>query len=341
MRLTINENKAPNGETVPVIPDSFLGGSAPRLRILSLSGIPFPGLPKLLLSANHLVSLSVDDIPHSGYISPEAMVALLSVSSSLRSLSLKFRSRQSRPDWGSRSLPPPNRSILLALKELHFQGVTNYLEELVTRIDAPQLHGMDVTFLNQTNFDCPRLVQFINCTPTLVLKALNEAHVQFHDIETSVELRSWRPTFDFCGLQISVSLTAPDWQLSSIGQVCNFSLPSPSTVEDLYIEYQDWLPRWRDDAIENTLWLQLFLPFTAVKNLYLSKVFGPGIMAALQELVGARITEVLPSLQNIFVEGLEPLGPFQENIEQFVAARRHSDHPTAISVWGRASNHQL
>jgi hypothetical protein len=47
-----------------------------------------------------------------------------------------------------------------------------------------------------------------------------------------------------------------------------------------------------------------------VKNLYLSKEFAPGIAAALQELVGARITEVLPSLQNIFVEGLEPLGPF-------------------------------
>jgi hypothetical protein len=40
-----------NGETVLVIPDSFLHGSAPRLRIFELSGIPFPGLPKLLLSA--------------------------------------------------------------------------------------------------------------------------------------------------------------------------------------------------------------------------------------------------------------------------------------------------
>ena len=60
--------------------------------------------------------------------------------------------------------------------------------------------------------------------------------------------------------------------------------------------------------------------------------------AALQELVGARITEVLPSLQNIFVEGLEELEPsglfFQENIEQFVTARQLSDHPIAISDWG-------
>ena len=44
-----------NGDTMPVIPDSFLSGFAPRLRHFQLDGIPFPGLPKLLLSATHLV----------------------------------------------------------------------------------------------------------------------------------------------------------------------------------------------------------------------------------------------------------------------------------------------
>jgi hypothetical protein len=79
--------------------------------------------------------------------------------------------------------------------------------------------------------------------------------------------------------------------------------------------------------------LELLLPFVTVKSLYLSKEFAPGIAAALQELFGAIITKVLPSLQNIFVEWLEPSGSFQENIEQFVAARQLSDHPITISVW--------
>ena len=43
-----------SGETQP-IPDSFLDGSAPRLRYFHLDGIPFPGLPNLLLYATHLV----------------------------------------------------------------------------------------------------------------------------------------------------------------------------------------------------------------------------------------------------------------------------------------------
>src|SRR5712671_1881043 len=33
-----------------ILPNSFLGGSAPRLRTLRLRGIPFPSIPKLLLS---------------------------------------------------------------------------------------------------------------------------------------------------------------------------------------------------------------------------------------------------------------------------------------------------
>ena len=41
------------GETVPVVPDLFLGGSAPRLHFLSLTHVPFPFpvLRKLHLSA--------------------------------------------------------------------------------------------------------------------------------------------------------------------------------------------------------------------------------------------------------------------------------------------------
>jgi hypothetical protein len=65
-------------ETGPVLPDSFLGRSAPRLVLLQLSGVPFPGLPELLLSATHLFDLSLTNIPHSGYISSEVIVTALS-----------------------------------------------------------------------------------------------------------------------------------------------------------------------------------------------------------------------------------------------------------------------
>jgi hypothetical protein len=262
------------------------------------------------------------------------MVALISVLTSLETLSLQFRSPQPRPDWEIRSPPPPTRSVIPALSHFHFKGVIEYLEDLVTFIDAPQLNTLYITFFNQIDFDCPRLAQFIDRTPKLRKR---DAHVQFNDNLIRVGLRYWASQFGLDDLLINISCREPDWQLSSIEQICNSSLSPPSTIEDLYIEHRYSQLVWTNDAIENTLWLQLLLPFTAVKNLYLPKEFAPGIAAALQELVGARITEVLPSLQNIFVEGLrvEPSGTLEENIGQFAAARWHSGHPITISVWDR------
>jgi hypothetical protein len=321
--------------TLSVIPvsESFLGGSAPRLQYFKLSGIPFPGLPKLLLSANHIVYLNLSDIPHSGYISPEAMVALLSVLSNLDALELEFQSPQSRPDWETRRPPPSKRSVIPTLDSFLFKGVLEYLEDLVTFIDAPQLNTLYITFFNQIDFDCPRLAQFIRCTP--ILRAPEEARVQFGGSTASVKLRKRRyrrTKFGFDNLVINISCKEPDWQVSSIEQVCNSPLRPLSTVEELYIVHQYSQLAWKNDAIENTLWLQLLLPFTAVKDLYLSKESAPGLAAALRELVGGRITEVLPSLQNIFVGGLrvEPSGPLQENIAQFVAARQLSGHPSPV-----------
>ncbi|KAN0105363.1 hypothetical protein V8E52_011122 [Russula decolorans] len=326
-----NLQLASNDETVPVIPDSFLDGSAQRLQYFMLDSIPFPGLPKLLLSATNLVSLWLSDIPHSGYFSPEAMVALISASSSLERLFFAFRSPQSRPNWESRRWPPSKRSVIPALEIFRFKGVIEYLEDLVTFIDAPQLNALHITFFNQIDFDFPRLAQFINRTPTI--SPLDEAHVEFNDSCVSVGLPP-----DTGILEIEISCREPDWQLSSIEQVCNSSLHPISTAEDLYIEHEYSQLVWKNDAIENTLWLQLLLPFTAVKDLYLSKEFAPGIAAALQELVGARITEVLPSLENIFMEGLEPSGPLQESIGRFVAARLLSDRPIAVSAWDKDSD---
>ena len=91
---------------------------------------------------------------------------------------------------------------------------------------------------------------------------------------------------------------------------------------------------WQDD-IENSQWLELLHPFTAVKDLYISQEFTPRIAPALQELVGERVTEVLPALQTLFLEEPLPSGPVQETIGQFVAARQLAGHPIAVSRWER------
>ena len=105
-------------------------------------------------------------------------------------------------------------------------------------------------------------------------------------------------------------------------------------LEDLYIFVdREYPPDWQDD-VENTLWLELLHPFAAVKNLYLCEQIVPHIAPALHELVGARITEVLPILETIFLEQFEST---HKGIENFVAARRRSSssYPVAVSHWNR------
>jgi hypothetical protein len=81
------------------------------------------------------------------------------------------------------------------------------------------------------------------------------------------------------------------------------------------------------------LWLDLLRPFAAVKNLYLSEELFSHIAPALQELVGGRTTEVLPALENMFLEDFLPRGRIYEGIKRFVAARQLTSHPVAVSRW--------
>jgi hypothetical protein len=101
--------------------------------------------------------------------------------------------------------------------------------------------------------------------------------------------------------QISIRTTckAPDRQLSFVTQVYSSSLSLIPSLEHLYICEGIYLRSRLQDDIENNQWLELLHPFTTVKNLYLSKGVVPRITLALQELVGQRLTEVLPTLQGL------------------------------------------
>ncbi len=322
-------------EAAPFLPDSFLGGSAPCLRSLELHAIPFPGLPILHLSAPHLVTLHLFRIPHSAYISPEAMATCLSVLTSLERLRLWFESPQSCPGQETRRPPPPTRSILPALRNFWFKGTYEYSEDLVAGIDAPRCLQFSTSFFNDIDFDTPRLMEFISRRQTF--KALDIVHVVFDSHAAWVELQSQASNRDFEKVTVGVSCRVPDGQLSFLAQICT-SLHLFLTTENLYIYEHQFSLDWKYN-IENAEWLNLLRPFTAVKDLYLSKQFAPDIAPTLQELTGGRTTDVLPTVQNIFLEGFEPSGLDQEikGIEQFISARQLINRPVAISVWERTS----
>ena len=297
-------------ELESIIPNSFMGGTAPRLQSFFLHA-PFPGLPKLLCSAAHLVNLELY-VPQTGYIPPKSMATGLSALTSLEFLRLHFLHPPPRPSLESRLSPPPSltRSILPNLTKIIFQGASEYFEVILARIDAPRLADLDIVFFNQIIFDTPQLFQSIGRRPTL--RAPETGHIEFS--HASVTFRFPSHSSDFGVLQVAILCRVSEWQLSYLEQVCTSSLPPVFTLKDLYIHEGSLTKlRWQDD-VENVVWLELLRPFAAVENLYVCEEFVPRIAPALQELVGGRMREALPTLENIFLDGFQLSGPLHEGV---------------------------
>ena len=312
------------------IPDSFLGGSTPNLRNLSMENVSFPALPTILSSATNLVTLSLQNVPNSGYISPEAMITSLSLLTKLECFKLRFHSCRSCRGPEKQHSPLPTRVDLPVLTRFEFRGVSEYLEVLVARIHSPLLNYLDIIFFNQPVFHTSHLSQFIGRIPKF--RSLKEARVVFSGGNMSVRVPSpTRPLGDTV-LTLGISHRDPSWWPSTLAQLYTPVFPLFLAVEQLYMR----LPpaHWQVTEGRDFEWLELLQPFAAVKNLYLSKKVAQHVAPALQELAfDERVTKELPALQNIFLGDLQPTGSVQEAINYFAYTRWISGQPVAVFQW--------
>ena len=316
-------------EPVPVLPETFLGGPAPRLQDFRLWGIPFPSFPKFILHCTHIADLSLNDIPNSGYISPKVMATCLVALPHLKFLTIGFRS----PPSGLLQLSPPHltRAALPALSFLAFSGASEYFEDFVARIDTPRLTSLRTTFFMDPTFDIPRLRNFIDHTEGL--KSFNQAAITFLDCLVRIEFGPGSsPQF-----RLEIICERLDWQLSSITQIFSEQLPLLSHVERLELdEFSGIGFEWKDDPdIDSAQWLELFRLFVAAQSLHVSETLVSSVARALQDLKEQTATEVLPVLQTLFLEGLQPSGPGHEAIKSFDTARQLSQQPVLIQRWER------
>jgi hypothetical protein len=239
------------------------------------------------------------DIPNSGYISPDAMATCLAaLPNNLHYFNLGFRSPLSRPlRVGS---PPLISAVLPALAVLSFKGASEYFEDFLARTHIPLLRTLCMLFFMGLIFDIPRVHRFIDRTEGF--RPLGHTWVTF-DLKT-IAIKLGLPT----QIELGILCEERDWQLSSLTHVCHRHLPL-SSVEQLSVcELRRGTSLYWADNMDSSQWLELFLPFTAVRDLYVAKQFAPFVAAALQELTEERTMEVLPMLNNLFLEGFEPTG---------------------------------
>jgi hypothetical protein len=311
------------------VPDTFLNGSAPSLRSLGLARISIPSLPRLLQSASHLTSVSLYHIPNSGYISPESMATSLSALTNLKSLVIKFQSPTPHPRRRDIPLPPPIRIVLPALTTLTFQGVSEYLEVFASRVDAPLLSDIRIIFFNQLVLDIPQISRF---NLHQVLSRPYNLYLGFDPNRDACIVFSWQQEGSPLKGHITLSILCKgfDGQVHSIAQMCTHIRPLCSSVSGLDIgrELADII---RPDDLDPTQWIELFNSFTSVQRLTIPGKLEPFVAAALQGLTEESAAKVLPALQNLSIVGTTTDTAAQQDIQSFVTARQHSDHPITLS----------
>ncbi|KAH9057713.1 hypothetical protein EDB87DRAFT_1685875 [Lactarius vividus] len=287
------------GLNVPVLPDDFLGGSAPSLREIWLHGIPFPALPTLLSSASSLVELLLVDIPETGHISSAAFAACLAVLPKLAYLSIGFQPSASHT---VQTQPPPETRIVLpSLISFRFEGRSTYLEVIMARIDTPQLDSISTTYTDQLDF---RSTELSKCIERSGIKPSRFGHAEIFLEDDGISFYLF-PKSDPDEPTVTIQIQSNEriYELVyDMAQVLNQTCTLLSDVVRLEIAFDGPVSVWQDDINDDIEWLELFRPFTSVKKLRIYEELAESISHALEGRTEEAGAQVLPALKTICVE---------------------------------------
>ena len=308
-----------------VLPEQFLGGSTPRLRDIHLTSIAFPTLPMHLLSAEALVSLQLEDIPSTGYFSPEQFANGLSVTTRLEILKIHFLP----PNSHERNMDalPQSRVILSVLTELEFKGNSEYIEDLVSRIDAPALEQLNLVFFEQLTFGIPRLSRFIHRTKEL--RSPCHASILLSEEEITITHHSQCRSSDSGKFYLQISCDELERLLPLLIHVSRQLSDLLSSVERLSIEGFILLSSWLErEEMDPTQWLEFFRPFRGVKRFDVTGALIQSIASALERTTGEMARIVLPALRDLhLIDYQTPTA-----IEPFIDARQRYGRPVSVHV---------
>jgi hypothetical protein len=310
-----------------VFPAGFLGGSTPCLQEVILSGIPYPALPALLLSASDLVTLNLHRIPPASYFSPEALGVSLAALPSLKSLAIEFRSPTPRPD--RLRAPPVTHTVLPFLTSFRFHGAYEYLEALVAQIDSPQMNQMFIAYLNEpVDLQAAQLSKYIHRSLVPEQHLFRRANVYFHGIALTFTLyrQANYPDWDRHPVETIIGCKAFRWQFSHLVQMLNrFSatLYIGTIIHlELHVQLEEDRQMWGAGDVE---WLNFLHQFPAMRVLHVPRELAEHIALALENITVEMVAKVLPFLELVCLVGQPP-----SSVAKFVTARRSTNRPITI-----------
>jgi hypothetical protein len=311
-------------------PNAFRWG--PRLRTLHLTSFPFPALLQHLSPPTSLVDLQLHEIPRAGYFSPETFVDVLSRLAQLKTLSLHFLTLPPRRTFVALPPHPSNRTALPALMCLKYRGTSTYLDSFVSRIDAPRLGDIGITFFGQPTMDAFQLGRLIERIETLT--SLDRA-----DIKTSaraISICCSKPG-TLTQLKLQISCEWLDWQLFSLAQICYHFSPFLLRVQDLGISSTQ--PTSEKADVDGQQWRDLLHVFGGANDFRVASDHATDILWALFSADDAHATSttVLPSLINLRIQKRIPISePLSKAKQSFITSRRLSGRPVEFHAQERS-----
>ncbi|KAI0302794.1 hypothetical protein B0F90DRAFT_168421 [Multifurca ochricompacta] len=276
-----------------VLPGNFLGGAASQIQHMKLAGAALRTLEPLLSHTTTLLTLALERIPSSVYVSPENLIERIRSMPQLRTLSISFLSTTPRPP-----LHPPShiqRVELPMLRRLEYRGVSAYLEAFLARIQIPRLNYIYATLFNQLTFSMWHTSEFFRSVESF--KPLR-ARMEFSKTSAHIILTAQPQPYQFVDATLRVPCTCFDFQVSAMSQICSALHETLHLVEGLTLTFHGGeLPEEWQNEVDLTLWRDLLSPFQCVKTLGVSATLGTELGRALEpgEEDGP-VAELLPEL---------------------------------------------
>ena len=305
------------------LPDGFLGGSAPSLQKLDLPGALYQASPKLLLSASNLVNLRLHKITvPTGYVSPEALVTHLATLLRLEIIDIGFTSF-----LDPISSPLKTRTVLPTLRNFSYSGRCKYLEDFISRIDTPQINSIVIYYESGDSFDIPQLSKFINRSESLKRSLSRQCKISLSDCdEDFVTFCISRTTSERWDPKPGILVGLSDYieeQILHLTNILGFMSPMLSHVVHCTID--SVLAILCPVHQSEPTWLQVLRQISSMQTLFVFETSTSIIYDSLIYLNGEMITQVLPALKLLYLEG-QPM----PSLRGFLAARRESSHPVTI-----------